>query len=174
MLAIYLQMISDEREHAKFERIYIEYKSLMFHRANQLLNNIEDAEDAVHMAFESIAKNIKRISDVNCPETRSFVVIIVERKAIDILRKRKGYAELGLDEAIAGIEIPPPGDGGLADAMAKLKPDHREVLILHYANGYTAKEIAKMFDMKQDSVQKRIWRAKDALLKILEEEGIEV
>ena len=174
MLAIYLQMIPDEREHAKFERVYHKYKNLMFHCAKEILDNDEDAEDAVHMAFISIAKNISKISDVDCPETRNFIVIIVERKAIDVLRKRKGYADMGLDEAIAGIEVTMPESGGLAAAIAKLKPRYREVILLHYVSGYSAKEIAKMLDMKADSVQKLIYRAKEALRKQLEEEGMSV
>ena len=174
MLAIYLQMIPDEREHAKFERVYHKYKNLMFHCANEILNNNEDAEDAVHTAFEVLAKNISIISEVDCPKTRNFVVIIVERKAIDALRKRKGYADMGLNEAIAGIEVTMPESGGLAAAIAKLKPRYREVILLHYVSGFSAKEIAKMLDKKADSVQKLIYRDKEALRKQLEKEGMNV
>ncbi|MDD6189624.1 MAG: sigma-70 family RNA polymerase sigma factor, partial [Clostridiales bacterium] len=138
------------------------------------LDNDEDAEDAVHMAFESIAKNISKIFEIDCPETRNFIVIIVERKAIDVLRKRKGYADMGLDEAISGIEITMPEGGGLANALAKLNPRYREILLLHYVSGYTAKEIAKMLDMKAGSVQKLIYRAKEALRKNLEKEDMQV
>ena len=174
MLMLYLQMIPDEREHAKFEELYQRYKGLMFHRAKLILRVNEDAEDAVHTAFISIAENITKISKVDCPETRSYVVIIVERKALDMLRKRKGYVELEYIDALANIEIPPPGDGGLADAMSRLRPRYREVLILHCANGYTTKEIAKMLDMKHDSARKLVWRAKGALREILEEEGMTI
>lgn len=174
MLAIYLQMIPDEREHAKFERVYNKYKNLMFHCAKKLLEIDEDAEDAVHAAFEAIAQNIDGISDVDCPETKSFVVVIVERKAIDMLRKHNRYTNLEYLDELTGIEIPPPGDGGLADAMAKLKPNYRAALLLYYVNGYTTREIGKMLDIKQDSARKLISRAKEALLEILEEEGIEV
>ena len=174
MPAIYLQMIPDEREHAKFERVFSKYKGLMFHYAKKILNNDEDAEDAVHMAFESIAKNISKIFDVDCPETRNFIVIIVERKSIDVLRKRKGYADMGLDEAVNGVEVTMPESGGFASAIAKLKPRYREVILLHYVSGYSAKEIGKMLDMKTDSVQKLIYRAKEALRKQLEEEGMSV
>lgn len=63
-----------------------------------------------------------------------------------------------------------PGDNGLAYAMAKLPAKYREVLLLKYANGYNTKEIAKILDMKPDSVQKLLWRAKNALGKIMEQE----
>ena len=78
--------------------------------------------------------------------------------------------EAEVDEDIAiGMEIPLPGDGGLADAMAKLPARYREVLLLRYDNGYSTREIAQMFQMKPDAAQKLLWRAKEALHKKLEE-----
>lgn len=174
MLAIYLQMIPDEREHAKFERVYEKYKNLMFRCAKEILGNDEDAEDAVNMAFISIAKNITKITDVNSTGTKNYVAIIAERKAIDVLRKRKSYADIGLDESIVGVEITMPDGGGLAAAIAKLNERYRAVILLHYVSGYSTKEMAKMLDMKVGTMQKTLYRAKEALRKKLEEEGISV
>lgn len=170
MILIYLEMIESEQDRSKFERLHEKYKRLMFHVANQVLRNEQDAEDAVHEAFVSVIKNLEKISDVECPQTRSYVVIITERKAIDILRARSKVVHMDGEEALGGIEIPPPGDGGLADAMAKLPARYREALLLRYDNGYSTKEMAQILDMKRDSVQKLIWRAKETLQKLLEQE----
>lgn len=56
----------------------------------------------------------------------------------------------------------------MADALAKLPARYREVLLLRFDNGYSTKEIAKMMDMTEGSMQKLIWRAKDALRKQLD------
>lgn len=177
-MLIYLQMIESPEGRSAFEKLYARYRGLMFHVANRLLNNEQDAEDAVHQAFLAIARNASKIFSKNfsveCPETRSLVVIIVERKSIDILRQRSRRPESELDEETAGWEIPLPGTGPLADAMAKLPARHREVLMLRFAHGYTTKEIARLFDMTQESVQKLIWRARESLRKNLEQEGISV
>ena len=63
------------------------------------------------------------------------------------------------------------GDGGLADAMAKLPARYRQVLLLRFAYGYTTRELAKEFGMTQSAVQKLIWRAKEALETIYTEGG---
>lgn len=177
-MIVYLQMLDSASDRSNFEQLYHRYSGLMFHIANQILQNGQDAEDAVHQAFLAIIKNASRIFrknfDVGCPETRALVVIIVERKAIDMIRSRSRRPEAELDENICGWEIPLPGDGALADAMTKLSARYREVLILHFCNGYSTKEIAQLFDMKQDSVQKLIWRAKESLRNILEQEGMTV
>ena len=170
-MLIYLQMIESEEDKSKFLEIYNQYKYLMFSVANRILKNEYDAEDAVHQAFVSIIDNLNKIGAVDCPETRSYVVIITENKAIDIIRSRKHLAGEELNDAIHGIEIPLPGDNGLADAMAKLPVRYREVLLLRFDNGYNTKELAKMLGMTQGSVQKLIWRAKDALKKQLEKDG---
>ena len=57
-MIIYLQMIDAPEDKHKFEILYTEYRGLMFYIANQILNNKQDAEDAVHTAFVSIAENI--------------------------------------------------------------------------------------------------------------------
>ena len=122
-MIVYLQMIEGEEEKLQFAALYETYRGLMFYTANNILHNAQDAEDAVHQAFISLAENFSKIKAIECPQTRAFVVIIVERKAIDLLRKRSRQAEVGMNEAVHGIDIPLPGDNGLADAMASL-PAH--------------------------------------------------
>lgn len=172
-MLIYLQMIENEPDKIKFERLYLKYKYLMHHVANKILHNQEDAEDAVHEAFISIAKNISKVSQVDCPKTRSYIVIIVERKAIDILRGREKYPSSEYNDAMAGIEIRMDEDDALSCAMAKLPARYREILLLRYDNGYSTKELAKILNMSQETAQKALWRAKEALHKKMEEGGIE-
>ena len=168
-MLVYLQVLSDEQERANFEALYLRYRSLMLSVARRFLSQPQDAEDAVHQAFLSILKNFHKISSVDCPETRAFVVIIVERKALDILRSRQ--KTVPLEEMAQGVDIPLPGDSSLADGLAKLPARYRQVLLLRFAYGYTTRELAKEFGMTQGAVQKLVWRAKEALEKIYEEGG---
>lgn len=169
-ILIYLQMIESKQDRSKFEQLYEKYKGLMFYVANQVLHNESDAEDAVHEAFVSLLKNLQKISDVERPETRSYVIVTAERKAIDVLRVRQRAPVLELNEAVRGLELPLPGDSGLADAMAKLPARYREVLLLRYDSGFSTREIAQILDLKREAAQKLLWRAKGALQKQLEQE----
>ena len=166
-------MIESEEDRSKFERVYIKYSGLMYAAAKRLLYDPFDAEDAVHQAFLSIIGNLEKIKDVDSPETRSFVVIIAEHKAIDIIRSRKHISDVQFTESMPGIDIPLPGDSGLADAMAALPARYREVLLLRFDNGYSTREIAKMMGMTVGSTQKLIWRAKEALRKRLAAEEVD-
>ena len=120
--------------------------------------------------IEEIYNNYRRlmyfIGPVDSPKTKSYVAIITEHKAIDIVRAKKKFVEW--DDSIPGVEIDPPGDLGLADAIAALPGRYRELLLLRYDNGYDTMEIAKMLNMKRGTVQKMIWRAKEMLSKKME------
>lgn len=173
-MLFYLQMIECKEDKSIFIAIYEKYKNLMFYVANEILHNEHDAEDAVHHAFLAILKHLSKISEIDCPKTRSYIVTIVERKAIDLLRSRKNEAGVEYDDAINGLTIPLPGDHGLADAMARLPVQYREVLLLRYDNGYSVWEIGKMFGKSAAAVQKMIERARRELRALLEEDGVEI
>ena len=167
-MLIYIQMIESPEARSKFEDLYLHYRGLMLYVAARIVGGGADAEDAVHQAFLSIAENMDRLGAVKSAETHAYVVTITENKAIDILRSRR---EVPTDlQQEDGLTVPPPGDHGLADAMAKLRPTHRTALLLRYYNGYTTAEMAKILDMRIGAVQKLLWRAKQELKKQLEEE----
>lgn len=61
-MIVYLQMLENLSDRDKFTLLYNKYRKLMLYVANQILNNQDDSEDAVHEAFLSIIRNIKKNS----------------------------------------------------------------------------------------------------------------
>jgi len=169
-MLVYLQMIETIEDKVKFEQIYTTYRGLMYYIATRFLSSEQDAEDAVHQAFVSIISNLNKISQVESPETRAYIVIIVERKALDIIRTNKMYTD-ELTEEQQGVAIPLPGDSKLANALSQLPAHYRELLLLKYDHGYTTKEVAKILDMSHAGAEKMLWRAKKALAEALESEA---
>jgi len=174
-MLLFLTLIDSDDEKEIFVRIYNEYKGLMFYEAFQILRNEEDAEDAVQEAFIAIAKNISKISEPVCPKTKSFVVIIVERKALNILKKRHPEAEYTdevnpLYEQGAEMDI----DGVLEMSLYKLPAQYREVLLLKYHFGFSLKEIAGMLDISLSNARKIDQRAKAKLKEIVMEKGYDI
>lgn len=135
-------------------------------------NNHHDSEDAVHQAFVSIIKHISKINNIDSPKTRSFIVLITERKAIDIMRTSHRDRVVELNEAITGIDIPLPGDHGIADAISRLPAEYREILILKFDNGFSNKELAQMIGISESGIRKLIGRARKALKAELDKEGV--
>lgn len=170
-MIVYFQMIDSPEDKTKFEQLYLTYRGLMYNVAYQILQHEHDAEDAVHQAFLSMLKNIGKISQVNCPKTRAYAVIIVERKAIDIIRNRKHLSDAEFDENTFGIEIPLPGDHGIHAAIAQLPAQYREVLLLRHGQGYSTREVAQLLDLSYEAARKLLYRAKIALKNQLEKDG---
>lgn len=125
-MLIYLMMIESPEDQSKFEKVYLTYKGLMYHVAYKILNNEQDAEDAVHSAFVKIAENIGKIGDAVCPKTQSYVVTIVENKAIDLYRGNQRRSNITYLDEISGITVEDDRVHGLAACMAKLSPRYRE------------------------------------------------
>ena len=104
-MLIYLMMIDSPEDQSKFEKVYLTYKGLMYHTAYKVLNNEEDAEDAVHNAFVKIAENISKIGEPVCPKTQVYVVTIVENKAIDLYRSIRRRQKVQYTDDVAGIAV---------------------------------------------------------------------
>ncbi len=152
----------------KFEHLYLRYRQLLYAVAMKILGHPQDAEDAVQQGFLSVYQNLEKISQVDSPKTRAFLIIIVERKAIDILRAR-AKAGVELEDDLPGLQIPPPGEGALGDALLQLGAGSREALLLRYYMGYSTREVAQILGISESAAGKLLWRAKGRLKALLEE-----
>ena len=171
-MLVYIQMIDGPEEKDKFERLYLKYRDLMFYIANKILQNQQDAEDAVHATFLSIAENMEKVSTPDCPKTKGYIVTITENKAIDLYRKKKRHPKVTLLEETAGLEVSYEGSHAIARCFSILPARDRDILMLRYRYGYTAREIAKMLNLSEANANKRIQRAKEKLEKLCKEEGL--
>lgn len=95
-MLVYLQAIDNPEDRTRFEAMYSAYRGLMFHAANRILQNPQDAEDAVHLAFLSLANC--RLPAKLGPQARHLAAVTAERKAIDLYRAGRRRPEVELEE----------------------------------------------------------------------------
>ncbi len=169
-MLIYLAAIDASEDRSKFETVYLQYRGLMYHVAYKILGNEQDAEDAVHNAFLKIAENIEKIPDPACPKTRSYIVTIVESKAIDLYRKKQRRRDESYLDELQGI--PAPQARGLEGCILRLPARYREAILLKYYHGFSTREIASQLDISEANAAKLIQRAKQKLQALCEEEGV--
>lgn len=170
-MLICLSLIETPEDRSKFEKVYIAYQKTMFNQAYGVVKNQQDAEDAVHDAFEYIAKNIGNIEEPISKKTKVYVSIIAKNKAIDICRKKQSRQELPLEE-IDSPTIEQLPDHGLARCILQLSERDRQWILLRYYNGYSTKEIAKMMSLKEPAAYQLDRRAKIRLEEICNKEGV--
>ena len=172
MFSYLMMLISTPENQSKFEIIYRHYGGLMYHIAYKILNHQQDAEDAVQQAFIKIAENIDKISKPVCPKTQSYIVTIVESKAIDCYRANKRRNTVEYNDEINGLSVPESNSSCLSECILKLPARYREVIILKYYHGLSCKEIASQLDISVANAIKLDQRAKHKLSRLCKEEGI--
>ena len=171
-MLVYLQLIDDPEEKIRFEQFYYTYRNLMFYAAKEILGNEQDAEDAVHDAFLSMAKIFDRISTEDRHKTKAFVVIVVENKAINLYHRRKRHPAAEYLEEMTGMTVELPEENAAAQCLQKLAPRYRQFLQLKYVWGYENRELAALLNLSEAGVRKLNQRAKAAFEKLCREEGL--
>lgn len=171
-MLIYLQMIETAEERSQFEQLYTTYRNLMFYVAKEILDNDHDAEDAVHEAFLSIAKNFEKISAEDRHKTKAFVVIVVRNKAINLLQQRTRHTTAEYFDEASDISTEAIGEDGVAQCFMKLPSRYRDFLSLKYIWGYDNREIAAFLDISEAGVRKLNQRARNALEILCREAGL--
>lgn len=173
MLNFYLTILNTDEDKSKFQDLYIKYRQDMYAVAYSILHNCEDAEDAVHEAFVSIANNFEKINQIACQEIKYYFVIIVRNTSITLYnsnKRRNKYCE-ELDD------FKTPVDANvfekfdyqlLVEKISELPVIYRDIIYLYYYEELTAKQISKILKISPENVWKRAERAKKLLKEILE------
>ena len=175
MLQLYLALIEEETEKERFEKAYWKYRNLMFWAAQRILGDEHLAEEAVQEAFLRIARNFRKVGDIESRQTRNFFVMITERTALSQLEKEKkhrGETEEILDEmAVPDSAFDSYSHGQLVEAILQLPEIYRQVLYLLGVYEYDMKETAALLDLPVETVKKRAQRGRQMLREWLEKEG---
>lgn len=181
---MFLLIIENEDNRLKAERLYEQYRYLMFSEAYEILQDKSLAEDAVQQAIIKIIDNLHKIDENNCPRTRNFMVIICVNVARSIynnrmyLNKQEDMVqELDSDTVDIGndpldILVDKDSVEQITKAIGSLNPIYRDVLLLKRAYGYSREEISELMEIPLETVKKRLLRARKMLSQVLEKEGL--
>ena len=168
----------EERQREKLEKIYSLYKNKMFGRAMQILNQREDAEDAVQNCIIAISRHTECIDLYDEARTLSFVYTVISHCAIDIYRKNKKSRQSNLNiddvaeqagnidienEVLVSMELK-----RVVAAIEKLDFGYREVLSLFYLNEMSPREISDLLEIPYNTARSKISRGRKKLLDSLD------
>ena len=162
------------------EELYKTYESKMYGIAYSILNNVGQAEDAVHDAFIKLNSHLDHIKKVNCLETKRLVTYIIKNIAIDKYRRNKKEVELftkGVDEPVINKNpyeldsITRVEDRELIlQLLSQLPSKHREIIRYRCYYELSYKEIGQLLDISEKVAAKRCERARKLLKEILEKD----
>ena len=179
MLMPCLSLIDDETDKLTFEAIYQKYSDGIFRRTHKLLKNQQDAEDAMQETWLKVMENIDVLRGKNDRIVKAYIMKIAKNESITIMRKR------GKDEkmlcTIEDVEIASDEDlfaiceqnhvSEILACFAELGDIYRDILSLYYFYHHSIKEIAKLMNMNEASVNSRLTRGRKKLIELLKRRG---
>ena len=157
--------------------LYDRYGRLAFGLAYRVVGESGEAEDVVQESFLALWRQAAKL-DPERGSVRSFLLTIVHRRAIDVLRRRSGRPERALDEAapLAAATPDPIEFASLAEerqqvqyALRSLPDEQREAIELTYFRGLTIVEMAEEQQIPLGTAKSRLRLALDRMRKTLVE-----
>ena len=171
MLVYYLQMLDTPEEKIRFEQIYLKYRGLMYHVADGILHDRQDAEDAVHNAFLRIIRRFSKFQNTPAKDLAPQIVVIARNEAISLQRKRKDADPLEDWEGFAETAEEVSDYHALVDTFTRLPQTYRAAMEMKLLLGYSDGEIAAKLGLSKNAVGVRINRGRQLLRSIIEQEG---
>ena len=181
MFPLCILALLDEDDRAFMEKLYLEYRSLMFQVAYGMLHETNNTKDAINSACASLCKHAPKLKQMACCKQRAYIVTTIENACRDLMRANAKYVLDDKDEVFHEI---PDRDVDVEDAvlcidsverlkraLTRLPARERMALEMKYFEGQDDETIARAIGIKTGSVRMAIPRAREHVRKILEEGG---
>jgi len=156
-----IDAVTDQNE---FRDLYLKHWQTVFGLAFRVTGNASDAEDVMQSVFVRLLANRTMLDGARSPE--GYLRRSAVNASIDILRQRRVRGETELGEHRGG-------DASVIDkervrrALARLEPEHAEIFVLCYLEGYTYEELAEMFQLERGTIASRLFRIRAELRDLL-------
>ena len=142
-----------------------EYSPMLLRLASTRLRDPADAEDAVQEVFLKLLTAAPQFRDAG--HERAWLIRATLHRAAD-LRRLAANRNLPLEEA--ALAAAPEPERALRDAVLALPEKYSAVIHLHYYEGYSIREIAKLLGVPAPTVGTRLARGRERLRQLLKED----
>jgi RNA polymerase sigma factor (sigma-70 family) len=156
----------EDAAHEFFDRYAARIRRVI---ANSLATSAADADDVLQETFIALAEALPFFRGDSSLFT--FACAIAHRKVLSLIRTNARRARLMRSAPIAdqSTSTDPRADREFNRALADLRPEHREVLLLKYVEEIGVTEIARVLRLGEHAVESRLARARKALRRSLKE-----
>ncbi len=151
----------------RFCSAVFEMKGDMYAIALSILKNKEDSEDAVQ---QTLYKAYERLDTLRFTEKfKPWILKILTNECYAVIRGRNKSVPTDDIEEVPDKETETEEKVTLWETVSRLKLEQRTVILLFYYQDLSIKEISKVLGISEDTVKKRLSRAREALRQSLEE-----
>lgn len=147
-------------------RLVETYSSMLLHLACTRLDSTADAEDAVQEVFLRLLTSTPTFRDAE--HEKAWLIRATLHRAAD-MRRSAANRNVPLEDALS-VSQPEP-ESELLSAVRALPETYSTVIHLHYYEGYSIKEIAKLLGLPAATVGTRLARGRKRLRQLLKEDA---
>ena len=149
-----------------FGRLIARYQNLVTSIALSILGDVAQSEDVAQEVFIKVWRELPRLR--NSASFVGWVRQITRNAATDRLRARRPHiavtSTLPDDRPDAHARLESLEEqNALAMAVEELTAEHREVILLYYREGRSVAQVARLLDLSEPAVRKRMSRARQQL-----------
>lgn len=169
-------MVLTEEQSELISKLYKKHYKLFYSIAYGILGSKSAAEDAVHTSFAVISEKIDKISQIPCPQMRSYCIVIVENEALMIIRSNRelDYDE-ALEETVASSDAEPEEHvvrkeevEAIWRYVSMLPDEDQKLVVMRYYEKMGFQQIADHFGITREATKKRGQRVLKRLKKLME------
>jgi RNA polymerase sigma-70 factor (ECF subfamily) len=154
-----------------YVNLYNRYKRQVYVFALRMLGESDGAKDVVSGVFLKVYE--RRVQLEHADRFKSWLFAIARNDCLSYLRKEGITTRI--EEEYEDTTVAPPSNDAetaeeaqlLAQAIARLKPEHREVIILREYEGMSYREIAEVLNESENVVKSRLFAARQQLYQYL-------
>ena len=143
--------------------VYNKYADTMYRIALSHLLNVQDAEDAVHDVFIKYMKGAFLFFSEE--HEKAWFIRVTVNHCHDMARRRKIRSHAPLEEAMEVF-----AESGVSEVTRELlglDDIYKTPILLHYYEGYSVEEIARILRISVSAVKMRLFRGREKLKEIL-------
>jgi RNA polymerase sigma-70 factor (ECF subfamily) len=156
------------------ETLLERHQAQVYRFGMKMCRDPEDAKDVLQDTLLAVARGVRNFRGASSIST--WLYTIARSFCIKERRRSKFAPEeersLDTDAAVEAARLPAPGDNpdealagreierALEQAIARLEPMYREILLLRDVEGLTAPEVAEVVGISVDAVKSRLHRAR--------------
>jgi len=170
----------DSAREASFERLFATYSQPIFTFALRMVGDADRAADIAQDTFIKAYRKLDTLADE--ASARSWLYRIATNTAIDEMRRRRFLRPMRQDEQEDDRPDSRPGpeaeflastlDDRIQRALLRLRPNHRQCLVLSDVDDMSANQIGELMGMSYGAVRTLLCRARGEMRRELAKEGI--
>jgi RNA polymerase sigma-70 factor (ECF subfamily) len=166
------------RDKAAFRELVDRWEPRLYYYLRRIVENENDVWDVLQETWDvlqetwlAVFQNIRKLKDPM--KFRTWLYQISHNKAVSLLRKKSRYTQMTEEQTADYCESNNDVSAFKEQAelvhkeLEKLKLAHREVLTLHFLEGFSIQEMAQVIGISEGTVKSRLYHAKNKLYKVL-------